>query len=169
MKNPIVILGSSRSFGETYKAIQTILGEENKIDIVDLNTLYLLPYDYEYRNQEDDYAPLMEKITQHDLIVLATPVYWYTMSAQMKIFIDRLSDLLEIKKELGQKMRGKCLFVIASFNTSLPRGFEEAFSQTCEYMGIKYEGCSFIYWGNDPELLKENSIEIDKARKFLLG
>jgi hypothetical protein len=41
----------------------------------------------------------------------------------MKIFIDRLSDFLTISKEDGHKLRGKKLFVIASFGASLPQAF----------------------------------------------
>ena len=29
------------------------------------------------------------------LVLLASPVYWYTVSAQAKTFIDRLTDLLD--------------------------------------------------------------------------
>lgn len=39
--------------------------------------------------QKDDVAELVEKMIQADVIVLATPVYFYTMSGQMKTFIDR--------------------------------------------------------------------------------
>ena len=161
----IVVLGSSRGLGKTWKSVQMIT--EGSIPIIDLNTAKISPYDYEHRNIDDDYLSIMKTIVEHDLIILATPVYWYSMSAQMKIFIDRLSDLLEISKDTGRKLRGKRLFVIASFSTSMPEGFEKPFSQTCEYMGIKYEGCSFIYHGNDPKLLENNLKEIEKARALL--
>lgn len=39
--------------------------------------------------QKDDMAELLEKALEADVIVLATPVYFYTLSAQMKTFIDR--------------------------------------------------------------------------------
>ena len=38
----------------------------------------------------DDMAALAEKILAADVIALATPVYFYTMSAQLKTMIDRL-------------------------------------------------------------------------------
>ena len=40
--------------------------------------------------QEDDMPQLLEKIKKADVLVLATPVYFYTMCAQLKTFIDRL-------------------------------------------------------------------------------
>lgn len=39
--------------------------------------------------QKDDAAEVIEKMVQADVIVLATPVYFYAMSAQLKTLIDR--------------------------------------------------------------------------------
>lgn len=49
---------------------------------------------------EDDMKKILEKLILADVIVLATPVYFYSMDAQMKIFIDRcLARYLEIKNK----------------------------------------------------------------------
>lgn len=39
--------------------------------------------------QKDDMAGILDKMVKADVIVLATPVYFYTMDAQMKTLIDR--------------------------------------------------------------------------------
>lgn len=39
--------------------------------------------------QKDDMAGVLEKMIAADVLVMATPVYFYTMSAQMKTLIDR--------------------------------------------------------------------------------
>jgi len=39
--------------------------------------------------QKDDMAELLEKMVAADVIVMATPVYFYTMNGQMKTLIDR--------------------------------------------------------------------------------
>lgn len=39
--------------------------------------------------QKDDAAEVIGKMLEADVIVMATPVYFYAMSAQMKILIDR--------------------------------------------------------------------------------
>lgn len=39
--------------------------------------------------QKDDMAEILEKMRAADVIVMATPVYFFTMSAQMKTLIDR--------------------------------------------------------------------------------
>lgn len=47
--------------------------------------------------QKDDMAPILESLVAADVIVLATPVYFYTMCAQMKTLIDRtVARYLEI-------------------------------------------------------------------------
>lgn len=39
--------------------------------------------------QKDDMAEILDKMVGADVIVLATPVYFYSMDGQMKTFIDR--------------------------------------------------------------------------------
>lgn len=39
--------------------------------------------------QKDDMDPLLSKLVDADIIVLATPVYFYSMNGQMKTMIDR--------------------------------------------------------------------------------
>lgn len=39
--------------------------------------------------QKDDMADILDKMVEADVIVLATPVYFYSMDGQMKTFIDR--------------------------------------------------------------------------------
>lgn len=43
--------------------------------------------------QQDDMPEILEKMLAADILVMATPVYFYTMSAQMKTLIDRCCGL----------------------------------------------------------------------------
>lgn len=56
--------------------------------------------------QKDDMSGILNKVQQTDVLVLASPTYFLTMSAQMKVFIDRL---LPKWKELGGK---ECYVII---------------------------------------------------------
>ena len=164
----VIIFGSSRSFGNTRKVIDDILGFSGT-PLFDLNNFDISPFDYEHRNQNDGFIPLIEELIAYDIWIIATPVYWYNMSKQHKIFFDRFSDLLTIQKDLGRKLRGKKLFVIASFGDSCPKGFEDTFEQICEYLGMEYLGSSFIYSGTKhEEYLEQNKAHTDKA-KLTLG
>ena len=167
-KNPIIIFGSSRNHGNTKKAVDEVIGD-SQIPLINLNDFDIGPFDYEHRNSGDDFIPLMEKITDYDTLIVATPIYWYQMSTQHKIFFDRFSDLLKIRKDLGRKLRGKSLFVIASFQSSYPRGFEDTFEQICEYLSLNYLGSSFIYSGTERDLFLKNNIYYIKKARSILG
>ena len=41
---------------------------------------------------------LAEKVLNCDVLVLATPVYFYSMSGQLKVFIDRLNPIYQKEK-----------------------------------------------------------------------
>lgn len=63
---------------------------------------------------KDDAAEVVEKMIAADVIVMATPVYFYTMSAQMKTLIDRCcARYLEIKNK-------EFYFIIAAAEESVP-------------------------------------------------
>lgn len=156
-RHPLIIFGSSRSDGDTLQAVNLVI-KSRSVPIIDLKNLNIAHYDYNYENKHDDFITLAEKMVQHNPIILATPVYWYTMSALMKTFIDRWSDLLDIRKDLGYRLPGKELLVIASYGTSIPKGFEDAFSQTCAYMDMQYKGCFYFYSGDDVDLVKNNEL-----------
>lgn len=42
---------------------------------------------------KDDVADIMEKVMEAEIIVYATPIYYYEMSGQMKTLLDRLNPL----------------------------------------------------------------------------
>ena len=65
--------------------------------------------------QKDDEAELLEKMISADVIVLATPVYFYSMDSQMKAMIDRtLPRYTEI--------RSKEFIFIATAAAGIPKG-----------------------------------------------
>lgn len=45
--------------------------------------------------QKDDLSPLLRDLAAYDAIVLGTPVYWFHVSAQFKMLVDRLYSFLE--------------------------------------------------------------------------
>lgn len=64
--------------------------------------------------QKDDMVEVLEKMIAADVIVMATPVYFYTMNGQMKTLIDRTcSRYTEIK---GKNF----YFIVAAANPSEP-------------------------------------------------
>lgn len=141
MKKGVILLGSSNSYGETYQAAK-LVSDQTAYPIIDLKTKNIGQFDYEFNNQEDDFMPLMHKIVDnYDLLIFATPVYWYTMSGIMKKFFDRISDCLKIAKPTGRKLRGKSMAVISSGSEeALVGGFYMPFVESAKYLGMHYMG-----------------------------
>ena len=162
----LVILGSSRSDGET-KAVYKKVFDGLKHKFYDLAELNIGFFDYHYSNQEDDFLKLAENMCEYDNIILATPVYWYTMSAHMKVFIDRISDLITIRKDLGRKLKGKKIYVLTSYGATMPIAFEEPFRQTCIYMEMEYIGCLYYYTGKHGNLALYNDTRVENFIKLL--
>ncbi|HBC4079322.1 TPA: flavodoxin family protein [Staphylococcus aureus] len=47
---------------------------------------------------DDDYLPILDKILASDTIIFASPVYWYSISAPLKAFIEHWSETLQDKR-----------------------------------------------------------------------
>jgi multimeric flavodoxin WrbA len=141
-------------------------------DIIDLDDFNITYNDYEHKNESDDYLELMKKlIGSYDTFIFATPVYWYSMSGIMKVFFDRITDLLDIEKDLGRKLRNKNMAVITcSIGSHLGEIFWLPFSETAKYLGMNYVGNIHTLAGdiNQDELKKfiqEINTEIERLSK----
>ncbi|WP_299278324.1 flavodoxin family protein [uncultured Psychroserpens sp.] len=136
----IIILGSSRPFGNTRKIVDYLISQGNDIDLISLSDYKIGYFDYELKNENDDFHPLLTSILNYDTILFATPVYWYTMSAQMKTFFDRISDvLIGDKKPLGRQLRGKVMGSIScGSDAEIFEGFKMPFEQSAAYLGMTY-------------------------------
>jgi multimeric flavodoxin WrbA len=73
---------------------------------------------------DDDLTACMEEVYAADLLILATPLYWYGPSGQLKLFLDRWSCLLDTQEEAFRaRMRGKRSVLLVAQGE---RGFYEA-------------------------------------------
>lgn len=145
----VIILGSSASKGNTRKVVDRII-EDSSVRVVDLNNYNISYFDYKHENQGDDFIPLIEELLAYEEWVFATPVYWYAMSAVMKTFFDRLSDLLKIRKDLGRRLRGKSMGLIAcSSDGRVYDWFDKPFSASAEYLGMKFTGMTWSWVEED--------------------
>ncbi len=145
MSKSIIILGSSRRKGNT-GGLADLIASKINCEVVDITQLRINPYDYEHKNRHDDFFPLIKKIIQYENLIFASPVYWYTMSAQMKIFFDRISDLLSIEKDLGRKLKGKKAFLISTgSDTNAPDCFYETFALSFKYLHMEFAASLFVF------------------------
>jgi NAD(P)H-dependent FMN reductase len=153
IKNPqkiLFITASSRKKGNTLQVMEHLCQHFDG-ELLDLSESDISYYDYEHRNEQDDFLAIAEKMCEASLIVLGSPVYWYSISAQMKTFIDRWSDLLTIRKDLGRKLRSRQLILISCGSwEEAGEGFDLPLRQTAEYMDMDFTGY-FHTWLADNE------------------
>ncbi|SEK72948.1 Multimeric flavodoxin WrbA [Aquimarina amphilecti] len=164
MKKGIIVQGSSRSNGDT-NTVVSYLKNMTGFEVVDLNQRDINYFDYEFNNK-DDFEIIFKNIVQnYQTIVLVTPVYWYTMSGIMKVFLDRISDYLYKEKDFGRMLRGKEMAMISCSNDNdRVEEFPLPFSRSAEYLGMQYLG-DIHTWVNDNEI----SVEVkEKINAFAL-
>jgi hypothetical protein len=149
MTLPLVILGSARPDGETRRAVDLAFAP-GTAELVVLPNFSVGGYDYQHFNANDAFGGIARKMAEAEKIIFATPVYWYAMSAPLKIFFDRLTDMTENLKAQGKNLKDKPVWVIATGTEPvLPEGFEVPFARTAGDFGMRYRGCAYLYTGTD--------------------
>ena len=133
-----IILASSREQGNTHQLAHLYM-EHQTCDLFNLSDYAISAFDYQHRNKNDDFKVLIKTLITYDRLIFATPVYWYAMSAQMKVFVDRLSDLLTIEKTLGRALKGKsCSLLATGEDNEAPECFIAPFNLLANYLGINF-------------------------------
>ena len=120
-KKILVLLGSPRKKGNsTTLANQIVKGAESagaEVETIYLNGLKIRPCQgcYACKKEgskgcvvDDDMQSLYPKIVASDALVIATPVYWFNMTAQTKIFMDRCQSLWVKKYWIENLAPGGC-------------------------------------------------------------
>lgn len=136
-----VLCASARTYGNTRQVLQNLFPVS---DVQELSTLRITPFDYAYANRDDDALNLFSRMVEKPVWILATPIYWYNVSGLMKIFLDRLTDLMYHHPCLYEKLRGKQVAVITSSAHQRPEEIQASFAKTCDYLGMLFQGI----WGH---------------------
>ncbi len=136
----VIIVGSSRSTGNTFTVVSQ-LQQQTNFDVIDLKKYTINHFDYDLKN-DDDFNALFKKLTAtYEIFVFATPIYWYTMSGVLKVFFDRISDFLFNEKEIGRRLRGTKMAVVScGSDQEIKEGFEMPFIESANYLGMEYLG-----------------------------
>jgi len=165
MSKTVIILGTSRNDGNTRKMVDE-LRSKGGYDLINLSDFNIGYFEYEFKNKDDDFIPLMERIVkEYETLLFATPVYWYSMSAQMKTFIDRFSDLVRDRKDIGRQLRGKKMAALnCSHSSDQPESYFMPFKESANYLGMTYLGDARA-WSSDGTVsdeVKSNILELSR-------
>lgn len=114
-KNILVLTGSARVGGNSdlladsfikgateagHEVIKCEVGKKNIKGCVACNTCFSKGTPCSFNDDFNDIAPYMEKA---DMIVFATPLYWYTFPSQLKSAIDKMYSFIIGEKKLNIK------------------------------------------------------------------
>ncbi|MBY9001920.1 MAG: flavodoxin family protein [Candidatus Heimdallarchaeota archaeon] len=106
MSKVLIFNGSPRKKGNTATLVaeftKTLQETDTEFEVFNLHQMEIKPCQFcnwcVNNNalscvQTDDMNELYPKLLESEKIVLASPIYWFTISAQLKLFIDRLYAL----------------------------------------------------------------------------
>lgn len=112
--NILILSGSPRKHGNTDLIVEAFangISEHHNVEVVSVHDNKVAPcigcnacFKSENNTcvQKDDMIGIYEKMKQADMLVIASPVYFYGLSAQVKAIIDRchnpIRDTFNIKK-----------------------------------------------------------------------
>lgn len=158
----VIVLGSPRKKGNSEVLVQAIAkGLEStggSVEYIRLNSLSLRPCQGCGGCDKtgacvikDDMTDIYSQVDRADRLIVTTPIYFYTVSAQLKIFMDRMQAFWARKYNLKVKYRegeGRKGYLVATAATKGERIFE------CAELPVRYalDAMGFDY--GEPLLVK---------------
>ena len=115
---------------------------------------------------QDGMSPLYQRFIAADLVVLASPVYWWSVSAQLKLFIDRLYGLNY--EQHPEHYKGKKLVLVFTHQEEHPcSGAELArkmFEEIADYTEMTIAGD--LRYSSDKKHVRDSPEKLAQAREL---
>ncbi|GGC77180.1 putative NAD(P)H-dependent FMN-containing oxidoreductase YwqN [Thalassobacillus devorans] len=171
-----VIYGSTRENGNT-----ELLTEEVVKNLPDVIRIDLKRYRYHdiidqrhdingFSPVDDEYDQIIDQILDCEVLIFATPIYWYGMSSVMKRFVDRWSRTVRDDKypDFKEQMSQKDAYIVAVGGDE-PRvkglPLVQQFQYICEFIGLNYKGF-LLGEGGKPKDIFTDKTAIEDAQKL---
>lgn len=167
--NIVVLNGSPRHNGNTHAVLQKMkqkLLEYHAVEVLDVCSMDLSgcrACDGCKQNGghcicSDDSDAVIQKVSQADAVIFGTPVYWWGMSAQLKMVVDKFyaqdAQFQTMKKKVGVVAVGANELENAQY-----RLIREQFSCITDYLGWEF-AFSLAYSAYDPgEICKDPNLD----------
>mgnify|MGYP002711095838 CR=1 FL=1 len=165
MSNIVVLSGSVRKGGNTELLVQAFVDgakKNNSVEVISVADYKVNPcigcntcFDREGHEcfQKDDMTKVYEKLKMADVLVIASHVYFYGVSAQLKALIDRLHTPMRNEFKL------KKLALILVGAAALPELFDAIKVQyrlVLNYFKLEDAGTVFVRGAKDKRKVKQN-------------
>ena len=118
----------------------------------------------------DEAKPVLVQMAKADVIVMATPLYFYSASAQLKLVMDRMFSLYKWDNKantMTTPLKGKTLVLLASaFEDIGLDTLEKSFAITADYSGMKFKSLLVPNAGESGEIGK---VKVAREKAVALG
>jgi len=110
---------------------------------------------------DDDLTALLPRLRKVHALIIASPVYWFTFSAQTKLFIDRAFYALNGPD--GHALKGKPIGLIMTYGdvdpfTSGAVNAFRTFQDICRHIGAPIGGLVYGTGGSAGDILKQQNM-----------
>ncbi|MEU8352669.1 MULTISPECIES: flavodoxin family protein [unclassified Streptomyces] len=117
----------------------------------------------------DTEAELRRATLEATDIVLASPLYWYTLSAQTKRYLDYWSGWLKVPGlDFGPRMAGRTLWGVSAMadrNEAVADGLETTLNNSAAYLGMRFGGL-LLGNGSGPGQVRNDERAMARAKTF---
>lgn len=144
-------------------------------EIIDVNKLTISPCQADNyckaHNSEcalnDDMADVYKKIEEADGIILATPIYFFDVTAQAKTVIDRLYCYF-MNEDFAKLFSSKKVSIIATNGGAPLEAFESSLNNQMQGFGaLGFQPGDIVALGGnmDPGVIKEKEDQLEQAKE----
>jgi len=181
----LFVCGSPRKKGNTNtlvaRAVEAARDAGAQVDVLDVTKLeYAKPgctACMGCRSAGDFHCVLNDELAHHvaslptyDVVVLASPLYFWSFSAQMKGFVDRMYSLFKYDaKGITSAMEGKTLALLATSGGMVEDNLEVLEHQmklTCRWIQCEYKSLLVPLAPNKPGDYSDNPQPLEDASQF---
>ncbi|GLZ80681.1 flavodoxin [Actinorhabdospora filicis] len=178
----VFILGSSRPGGNTEfltrRAAAALPGDVAQTWL-DLRELSLPDFEdirhdgtREYTVPTGNEKTLLDATLAATDLVIASPLYWYSVSAPVKKYLDYWSAWLRVPgADFRQNMAGRNIWAVSAISEEDPvfaKPLEETLRISGEYMGMTWKG-ALLGYANRPGDMEQDAKALAAAETFFAG
>ncbi len=107
--------------------------------------------------QKDDMTAIYPVIKEAEELVIFSPIYWWGLTAQAKLFIDRLYALKE------EEWKGKSLKLVLNAASEVTdveyELIKRQFEELCSYTGMVFKGFASFYTNERGQIKKDTDAQ----------
>ena len=126
----------------------------------------------EYRIQTENERIVLDATLAATDIVIASPVYWYSVTASLKLYLDHWSGWMRLDGvDFKKRMAGKtmwCVTVLSDEDFSAADPLIGTLRMSAEYMNMTFAG-TLIGYGNRPGDVVNDAASVERATQFFPG